>query len=241
VQAAIFDEGAVLDTHLVFRRGAEIRVTKKTQKSPRWCIRPKSPARWSPGAKTPPPWGSPRMRLFSYDFERDLDDLKQIAKQIQVSNHSYVSATGWHQNPGGCRCIPIRLITAGQSANGENWEEKGTRKYRGESFVPVTRFSGPARRRVVDSSPRLSTISWHHTSLPKRWPRSKLRRITANSWLPSVGCTRADQSVGRRVGDGQNRSRVFSSTSVYRQMARSSSERAEAACRRSQDNSSPLR
>jgi subtilisin family serine protease len=96
VKAAVFDEGAVLDTHQEFRQGAEVRVTKKTQK----------PAMDHPTevASVMAAWGEDfaamgiarAMRLDSYDWDRDLDNLKQTANQIQVSNHSYVPPAGWY-------------------------------------------------------------------------------------------------------------------------------------------------
>jgi photosystem II stability/assembly factor-like uncharacterized protein len=94
--AAVFDEGLVAKGHPEFQDGKDSRVLR-----PELVINPA----WHPTgvASVMAAWGADpaaegiarRLRLYSYRFDEDLTALRDVAKEVRVSNHSYVRQAGW--------------------------------------------------------------------------------------------------------------------------------------------------
>lgn len=92
VTGAVFDEGAILRSHVEF---ATDRVTLRTNKKPSEHSTHVAGTMAAKGVRAQAQGMARAMTLLSFDWDVDLDQLDSVGDGIVVSNHSYGPPAGW--------------------------------------------------------------------------------------------------------------------------------------------------
>ncbi|WP_164018241.1 S8 family serine peptidase [Pyxidicoccus trucidator] len=104
IVAAVFDEGAIRASHSEFltRSASHLtsRVSIRTQRPPSTHASHVAGTIAARGVDSRARGMAPSVRLWSFDFHEALNQLPLIARDVQISNHSYGPSSGWERRNG---------------------------------------------------------------------------------------------------------------------------------------------